>query len=141
MNTFRDRITQAFNLEQERRIWEGSPKLTKTHLWKAAKLSSAAASHWFQGSNGADLHVCRLIAPLLRCDPDWLFDGTAPKSCNGQTTIEGSPRRPPQEAPPESIAQEIAAIAAKLSLKGQLELYAYAKGLADRYPSEVEVLL
>lgn len=74
MSTFQDRITLAFNKERERRMGEKGKRLTYTELWKAAGASSAAATHWFDGSNGADLATCFLIAPVLHCNPKWLYD-------------------------------------------------------------------
>lgn len=77
--TFQARITTAFNEENARRKAEGEPRLTQTDLWKAAGRTSAAATFWFRGSNGADLDTCMKIAPLLRVSPIWLFDGSRPK--------------------------------------------------------------
>lgn len=54
----------------------GERRLTKTDLWKAAGLSSSAVSHWFAGSNEMDLATAMKVAPLLRCNPHWLFDGS-----------------------------------------------------------------
>lgn len=78
--TFHARINTAFQEENNRRKAEGSPRLTKTDLWKAAGVSSSAATFWFDGTNGADLDTCVKIAPLLRISPAWLFDGTPPKN-------------------------------------------------------------
>lgn len=78
MATFQMRIERAFAEETKRRKEAGEPKLTKTHLWKAAGVSSSAASHWFNGENGADLDACIKIAPLLRVNPYWLYDESKP---------------------------------------------------------------
>lgn len=77
--TFQKRITQAFNEEAARRADAAEPRLTKTDLWKAAGASSGAATHWFNGSNGMDMATCIKVAPLLRVNAQWLYDGTAPK--------------------------------------------------------------
>ena len=77
MSTFQDRITLAEKREQERRIAQGEPRLTKTMIWKAAEATSAAATHWFNGSNAADLDTCFRMAPLLRVNPHWLHDESA----------------------------------------------------------------
>lgn len=77
--TFQKRITQAFNEEAARRADAAEPRLTKTDLWKAAGASSGAATHWFNGANGMDMATCIKVAPLLRVNAQWLYDGTAPK--------------------------------------------------------------
>jgi len=53
----------------------GEDRLTKTALWKAADITSSSVSHWFNGTNGADLECCFKIAPILKVNPFWLFDG------------------------------------------------------------------
>lgn len=63
MITFQDRIAWAFKRENKRRADTGEPRLTKKDLWEAANKTSASASHWFGGANGADLDTCVLIAP------------------------------------------------------------------------------
>ncbi len=77
--TFQERITQAFNEEAARRADAGEPRLTKTDVWKAAGASSGAATHWFNGSNGMDLATCMKVAPVLRVNAQWLYDGSGPK--------------------------------------------------------------
>lgn len=72
--TFQDRIRLAFLAANEKRQDRGQPSLKKTDLWKAAGLTSAATTHWFNGSNPASLENCFLIAPLLEVNPHWLFD-------------------------------------------------------------------
>lgn len=79
MMLFRDRIQSAFTDENSRRKESGEPRLTKTDLWKAADVTSASATFWFNGDNGADLDTCMKIAPLLQVSGQWLFDGTGPK--------------------------------------------------------------
>lgn len=76
---FQNRLTSTFQDENRRRKEAGEPRLKKTDLWQAAKLTSASATHWFNGDNAADLDTCLKIAPLLRVNGQWLFDGTAPK--------------------------------------------------------------
>lgn len=78
--TFQERITLAFKNEQTRRAVNGDQRLTKTELWKAAGATSAAATHWFNGSNGMDLDTCVKVAPLLNVNPYWLFDESRPMS-------------------------------------------------------------
>src|SRR5690606_21333019 len=73
---FQDRINAAFNEENARRKAEGLPRLSKTDLWKAAGLTSAAATHWFHAANAADMATCMKIAPLLRVRGQWRFDET-----------------------------------------------------------------
>ena len=131
--TFQERITKAFNDEQARRASSGEPRLTRTDLWKAAGLSSGAATHWFNGTNGADLHVCQKIAPILRCDPNWLFSGEKPRGLIN-TPIDQLPKISPPKMDP--IVKEIADIASQLSIKGQLELYREANSLLLKYPVE-----
>lgn len=80
MSTFQNRITESFELENQRRAHSGEKKLTKTDLWKAAKASSGAATHWFDGSNGMDMDTCFAVASLLRVSARWLFDGTGARS-------------------------------------------------------------
>lgn len=77
--SFHLRINQAFHEENLRRKEAGEARLTKTDLWRAAKVTSAAATHWFNGDNAADLDTCAKIAPLLRVNAQWLFDGTGPR--------------------------------------------------------------
>lgn len=77
--TFQKRITEAFNEEAARRVDAAEPRLTKTDIWKAAGASSGAATHWFNGSNGMDMAICMKVAPLLRVNAQWLYDGTGPK--------------------------------------------------------------
>ena len=98
---FQERLQLAFARERARRRDQGHPPLTKTDLWKAAGLSSGAVSHWFSGGNDADLSSCIKIAPLLRCDPWWLYDESGPAP--GATTSDPTPLKP-------SIHPEISAI-------------------------------
>lgn len=93
--TFQKRITQAFNEEASRRADADEPRLTKTDLWKAANASSGAATHWFNGSNGMDMATCMKVAPLLRVNAQWLYDGAGPKSPVGNGTGATSPPTPP----------------------------------------------
>lgn len=74
MSTFLERLEKAYKREQDRRSACGLKKLTKTDIWKAAGASSGAATHWFSGANGMDLGTCVKVAPLLQCNPFWLFD-------------------------------------------------------------------
>ncbi|WP_368647790.1 helix-turn-helix transcriptional regulator [Castellaniella ginsengisoli] len=76
---FKDRITAAFNDENARRRAAGLARLKKTDLWKAAGVTSGAVTHWFNGSNDADMAICMKIAPLLGVRGQWLFDESGPK--------------------------------------------------------------
>ncbi|CAM4270708.1 Peptidase S24/S26A/S26B/S26C domain-containing protein [Bordetella tumbae] len=87
MLLFKDRIQAAFNEENHRRKAEEAPRLTKTDLWKAAGMTSAAATFWFDGSNGADMDTCMKIAPLMRVNAKWLFDGTKPKNIDPPPSV------------------------------------------------------
>lgn len=73
-----DRITLAYKREDERRRDMGEKRLTKTELWKAAGVSSGAATQWFTGPGGMALETCMKVAPVLKVDPFWLFDGSRP---------------------------------------------------------------
>lgn len=77
--SFQKRIIASFDAENRRRKESGEPRLTKTDLWRAAGVTSAAATFWFKGDNAADLDTCLKIAPLLRVNHQWLFDGTGAK--------------------------------------------------------------
>lgn len=91
--TFQERITQAFKEEAARRADAGEPRLTKTDVWKAADASSGAATHWFNGSNGMDLATCMKVAPVLRVNAQWLYDGSGPKrnQDKGEQIAEAAP--------------------------------------------------
>lgn len=91
--TFQERIKQAFEEEAARRADAGEPHLTKTDIWKAADASSGAATHWFNGSNGMDMATCMKVAPLLRINPQWLYDGVGPKR-NRPDGADESPASP-----------------------------------------------
>lgn len=78
MSTFQERLTLAYNRENNRRREAGEERLTKTMLWKTAGLTSSAASHWFSGENAADMDTCKLIAPLMRVNYVWLFNESEP---------------------------------------------------------------
>lgn len=79
MSTFNERFVEAFEAEARRRLDNAEQPLTKTMVWKAAKASSGAFSHWYNGSNGMGLDTCYLVAPILRVNPIWLFYGTGQK--------------------------------------------------------------
>ncbi len=85
MTKFCERIADAFRAENQRRALAGEPRLTKTMLWKTAGTSSGSVTHWFSGSNGADLLACHKIAPLLRVSTFWLFDGTGDRATSSET--------------------------------------------------------
>lgn len=73
-----DRIALAYKREDERRRERGERHLTKTELWKAAGVSSGAATQWFTGPGGMALETCMKVAPILHVDPFWLYDGSKP---------------------------------------------------------------
>ncbi|MGX9911945.1 S24 family peptidase [Bordetella bronchiseptica] len=105
--TFQKRITQAFNEEAARRTDANEPRLTKTDIWKAAGASSGAATHWFNGSNGMDMATCMKVAPLLRVNAHWLYDGTGPKHGPARGSDElPAPVEPPRPWPFPSISEE-----------------------------------
>ena len=76
MSTFQERFVAAFNAESDRKFSAGEGRLTKTHVWKAAKATSGAFTQWYDGTTGMKLDTCYLVAPILRVNPRWLFDGT-----------------------------------------------------------------
>lgn len=82
MSTFQERFSRAFDVEVRRRLDEGEPRLTKTMVWKAANATSGAFTQWYDGTTGAKLSTCFLIAPLLRVNPHWLFDESQEKNFN-----------------------------------------------------------
>ncbi|AVJ30183.1 S24 family peptidase [Achromobacter spanius] len=123
--TFQERIKQAFEEEAARRADAGEPRLTKTDIWKAADASSGAATHWFNGSNGMDMATCMKVAPLLKVNAQWLYDGTGPK----RNRPDGSAEVPaiPPTAPwpfPEISEQDVRALppAQLNALQGALAL-------------------
>lgn len=124
---FQERLQLAFARERARRKGLGQPLLTKTDLWKAAGLSSGAVSHWFRGGNDADLASCIKVAPLLRCDPWWLYDGSGP--------APGAPVPQPTPTPsPPLLAPEIAAIVEllqRLCPAQRGEVLGYARRVLD----------
>lgn len=123
--TFQERIKQAFEEEAARRADAGEPRLTKTDIWKAADASSGAATHWFNGSNGMDMATCMKVAPLLKVNAQWLYDGTGPKRNrpDGSTEVATIPPTAPWPFP-EISEQDVRALPpAQLSaLQGALAL-------------------
>jgi len=77
METFQERLIFAYKRESNRRAGAGEKRLTKTELWKAAGSSSASASHWFSGANGADLDTCLKLSGVLRVNALWLFSDSS----------------------------------------------------------------
>ncbi|MGV2894194.1 S24 family peptidase [Achromobacter sp. AGC78] len=105
--TFQERIKQAFEEEAARRSDAGEPRLTKTDIWKAADASSGAATHWFNGSNGMDMATCMKVAPLLRVNAQWLYDGVGPKRKGvGQPGDAPAPSPAPAPWPFPDIPEE-----------------------------------
>ena len=93
MSTFQERFSKAFDAEVRRRQEEGEERLTKTMVWKAAKATSGAFTQWYDGTTGAKLDTCFMIAPLLRVNPHWLFDESAPRhaAIKDDVNIEAAP--------------------------------------------------
>jgi phage repressor protein C with HTH and peptisase S24 domain len=123
--TFQERIKQAFEEEAARRADAGEPRLTKTDIWKAAGASSGAATHWFNGSNGMDMATCMKVAPLLKVNAQWLYDGEGQKR-----GVPGQKEATQQSAPvaawpfPDISEQEVRALppAQLNALQGALAL-------------------
>jgi phage repressor protein C with HTH and peptisase S24 domain len=103
--TFQERIKQAFEEEAARRADAGEPRLTKTDIWKAAGASSGAATHWFSGANGMDMATCMKVAPLLRVNAQWLYDGTGPKRPGGGA-VQAEPAPDPTPWPFPGISEK-----------------------------------
>jgi len=123
--TFQERIKQAFEEEAARRADAGEPRLTKTDIWKAADASSGAATHWFNGSNGMDMATCMKVAPLLRVNPQWLYDGVGPKRNRPHGADEPPAIPPPAPWPfPEISEKDVRALppAQLNALQGALAL-------------------
>lgn len=122
--TFQKRITQAFNEEAARRADAAEPRLTKTDIWKAAGASSGAATHWFNGSNGMDMATCMKVAPLLRVNAQWLYDGTGPKRPPNGGVDDPAPAPPAPWPFPEIPEDQVRALPpAKLNaLQGAMAL-------------------
>lgn len=121
--TFQKRITQAFNEEAARRVGAAEARLTKTEIWKAAGASSGAATHWFNGSNGMDMATCMKVAPLLRVNAQWLYDGSGPKRPEDGDS-DAAPITPSPWPFPEIPEEQVRALPpAKLSaLQGAMAL-------------------
>ena len=122
---FQERLLLVFAREQSRRRSLGQQELTKTDIWKAAGLSSGAVSHWFSGSNDADLSSCTKIAPLLRCDPWWLFDESGPAPGSVIQSAVG---------PSDVMPKEIAAVVSLMHKMCQLqrgEVLGYARRVSE----------
>jgi len=79
MSTFQERFSRAFDAEARRRLENGEDRLTKTMIWKAARATSGAFTQWYDGTSGAKLDTCYLMAPMLRVNPHWLFDESVPR--------------------------------------------------------------
>jgi len=106
MSTFQERFASAFDTEVRRRLEEGEERLTKTMVWKAARATSGAFTQWYDGTTSAKLDTCFLIAPILRVNPHWLFDESAPrnKATSDKANIEAAPT-PTRKVPLISFVQ------------------------------------
>ncbi|CAB3905553.1 hypothetical protein LMG2828_04729 [Achromobacter piechaudii] len=122
--TFQERIKQAFEEEAARRADAGEPRLTKTDIWKVAGASSGAATHWFNGSNGMDMATCMKVAPLLRVNAQWLYDGIGPKRLGAGAKPSAATLSPAPWPFPEIPEQEVRALppAQLNALQGALAL-------------------
>lgn len=118
MATFQMRIAKAFSEEVQRRKDAGEPRLLKTHLWKAAGVSSAAATHWFSGENGADFDVCVKIAPLLNVNPYWLYD----ESCKMREPLLLTSYSKTEKSKAESSNESPAALGGATLIRGYVPL-------------------
>jgi len=93
MSTFQERFSRAFDAEARRRLENCEDRLTKTMVWKAARATSGAFTQWYDGTTGAKLDTCYLMAPILRVNPHWLFDESAPRDApmKEARSIESAP--------------------------------------------------
>jgi hypothetical protein len=100
------------------------------------QISSQQMGNW--KSRGVPSEAIRPICRIAGVIDAWLASGEGPKRGGLLTSPINSNTRQSGliNTPPDSIAQEIAAIASRLSLKGQLELYAKAKELSTQFPVE-----
>jgi len=77
MISFQERFNFAFQRESNRRKASGEPTLRKKEIWGAAGASSGAFSQWADGTVcKMSLDKCFQVAPVLRCNPFWLFNGS-----------------------------------------------------------------
>jgi hypothetical protein len=132
MTTFQDRFKPAFDAEVKRRAEAGEPKLTKTMVWKAAKASSGAFTQWYDGTTGAKLDTCFLIAPILRVDPHWLFDES------NQKKQPKTPSTVPFKSDRDRQIDDLLTVAATLSDKGLVLLTGSAMEIAKNHPDEAK---
>lgn len=124
MTTFQNRIAKAYKAEQARRLASGEPRLTKTKLWQAAGATSAATTHWFNGSNAANLDTCYAIAPLLRVNPHWLYDESAEMAAPYGVVLETSKVadfRSILAAIPTLTANQVERLRAELDYKARID--------------------
>lgn len=133
MSLFKDRIAFAFDRENDRLKSIGQRPLTKTAIWKRIGVSSGAVSHWFDGSNGASLHVCEKIAGLLNCNPHWLFDESKKidSGIDGQATHQEDGQANPAASPLSIISNSPAPANDELSLAERLIVNAWRAGGHD----------
>lgn len=76
MSSLKDRLHEAFREAPER----VHRKVLKTHLWKAAGVSSGAVTQWFDGTvKSMAWEHAQAIAPELGVSAQWLYDGTGNK--------------------------------------------------------------
>lgn len=133
MSTFQERFSQAFDAEARRRLEAGEPRLTKTMVWKAAGASSGAFTHWYNGSNGMDLDTCFLVAPLLRINPTWLFNGKGDRHPGTQQDPQPVVVYVKTPEPPSAVA-ELVRIAGVISDDGLRSLLDFAYHIEKAHP-------
>lgn len=138
MPTFKQRITSAYSDEQARRKQSGEPALKKKDLWTAAKRSSGAVSHWFNGTNDADLDACMKVAPLLGVNPFWLFDESTTRQA-AQKSEQVLPStvtilKPPTER--DKWNEELTTLASQLDLARLGMLVKEARALRAEMPAK-----
>lgn len=133
MSTFQERFSKAFDAEVRRRRESGEPKLTKTMVWKAAGASSGAFTHWYNGSNGMDMDICFLVAPLLRVNPIWLFNGNGEQSLGANLDQQSSVIYVKASEPPSAVA-ELVRIAGAISDDGLRSLLDFAYHIEKSHP-------
>jgi len=116
MSTFQERFSGAFDAEVRRRRDAGEPPLTKTMVWKAAGSTSGAFTQWYIGPTTATLDRCLKMAPLLRVNGHWLFDGTgeqdATKEAAGASTAKE--KRAPYSIDVSHASKRVRAIISRL---------------------------
>lgn len=135
MTTFNERLLLAYNREAKRRVADGERKITYTKVWKAASATSGAATHWFKGVNGMDLDTCIKVAPVLRCNPFWLFDESSGMDTEHSSNAQAMPQATVLKFNPTNpLVKELAEVAQSISDRGIAELIGRAKEVSLQHP-------